>query len=114
MQANKGSARSSLARTPRLRESARAIRAALLATSAIAAFGAAMPAFAASCVLDVDTIHCNGEFETPAPDARAIFSNTESTSTSSSDGCSAVSDARAPATAAQPSPIRPCVSAPER
>jgi outer membrane autotransporter protein len=79
MQANQGSARSSLARTPRLRESARAIRAALLATSALAAFGGALPAFAAGCVLDVDTIHCNGEFETPAPDAALAFAGDDLT-----------------------------------
>jgi hypothetical protein len=73
MRSNKGSARPSLANRPRLRESARAIRAALLATSALAALGAAAPAFAGSCALAADTVSCNGDFETPAPDAALAF-----------------------------------------
>jgi outer membrane autotransporter protein len=58
---------------PRLRSSARAIRAALLATGTALAMGGALPAWAGDCVLTVTTIECNGAFETPSPDPSLDF-----------------------------------------
>jgi outer membrane autotransporter protein len=57
---------------PRLRASARAIRAALLASSALA-LGGALPAWAGDCVLSGSTMACNGSFETPSPDPALAF-----------------------------------------
>lgn len=75
MQAIPGSALPTPAarKEPRLRASARAIRAALLASSALAALGGAMPAWAGDCVLSVATVACNGSFETPSPDPALAF-----------------------------------------
>jgi outer membrane autotransporter protein len=75
MLAPKGTARRSLrqAATPRLRESCRAVRAALFATTALAMFGVAAPAFAGSCATAGDTISCDGVFNSPAPDAPIAY-----------------------------------------
>jgi outer membrane autotransporter protein len=77
-------------RAPRLRESARAIRAALLATTTLAALALSAPALAGDCVLSVTTVECNGDFETPAPDAPLAFVGDDLTVILGADAASSV------------------------
>jgi outer membrane autotransporter protein len=77
-------------RAPRLRESCRAVRAALFATSAFAALVTAAPATAGTCVLAASRIDCSGVFATPAPDAALEFTGDDLTLVFGADAPSSV------------------------
>jgi hypothetical protein len=78
------------ARAPRLRESCRSIRAALFATTALAALAVARPARAGRSVLSAGRIDCNGVFATPAPDAPLDFTGDDLTVVFGADAPSSV------------------------